>query len=496
VTDRPGAGEDADRIRDLLQQVVDNAPLVISFKDREGRCLLINRRGAAMLGRDDPAEVIGLTDFEMVPADLAERNQREDRQVMESGTPMTFAKDVPLADGTVRPFVTTKFPVHGADGTPNGVGVFSSDISVLREAEADRALLDALVEAAPDAIISKDREEHIVTWNPGAERMFGRRAEEVLGRSYEVVVVAEDDRELYRRLREQVVAGARITVRMGGLRADGTVFPTEVSAGPLTSGDGSVTGIVAIVRDITDLGETELQLRDRASRLERSNADLETFAFAASHDLQEPLRSIQLGAETVLRSAADCLEADERAVLAQVSADAARMSGQVRALMELARAAHGDQPEGAAPVELALEDALTSLRAAIRDAGAQVDVVRPLPVAAAPRAELAIILQNLIANALKFNRPGVPAHVTVSGRVDDGCAEVRVADEGVGLSEADLRRIFGIFGRARPDVPGSGIGLALVRRLLERRGGSIIVESAGPNQGAEFVVRLPAATAG
>jgi PAS domain S-box-containing protein len=495
VTERAGAGEDADRRYDLLQQVLDNAPLVISFKDREGRCLLINRRGAAMLGRDDPSEVIGLTDFEMVPAELAARNQLEDRQVIESGKPMTFSKDVPLADGSVRPFVTTKFPMPGSGGAADGVAVFSSDISEIRAAEADRARLAALVVAAPDAIVNKDRDGRIATWNPGAERMFGRRAAEVLGRPYVEVVVPEEEHDVYEELRARVLAGATITVRMGGLRADGSVFPTEVSAGPLAAGQSAVEGIVAIVRDISDLAETELALRERAAQLERSNADLEGFAYAASHDLQEPLRSIQLGAETVLRSAGERLDDDERAVLSRLTQDAARMSAQVDALMDVARTARGDEPDGAAPVELALEDALSALRTTIEEAGAQVDVVRPLPVAAAPRAELAIILQNLIANALKFNRPGVPAHVTVSGRLDDGCAEVRVADEGLGLTEGDRRRIFGIFARARPDVPGSGIGLALVRRILERRGGSIAVESAGPDQGAEFAMRLPAAAA-
>jgi PAS domain S-box-containing protein len=492
VSEHPGTGGDATRSRDLLQQVFDHAPLVISFKDRDGRTLLINRRGAAMLGCEDPAEVIGLTDFDVVPAELAARNQHEDRQVMESGRTMTFSKVVPLADGTWRPFITTKFPVPAADGTPGGVAVFSSDVSDLQEAEALRSRLEAVIDAAPDAIVHKDGDGRIVTWNRSAERLFGRPAAEAIGQHYDLIAVPEDDRPAFAELHRRVMAGETVTVRMGGLRADGSVFPAEISTGPLFASDGTVQGSVCLTRDITELADAELALRERADRLERTNADLEGFAYAASHDLQEPLRTIQLGASTVLQSAADRLNEDERALLVELEAGAARMSAQVEALMEVASVDLGHQPEGSAAVEVALEDALSALRSAIRDTGSQVDVIRPLPVAAAPRPELAIMLQNVIANALKFHRPGVPAHVTVSGRLDGGCAEVRVRDEGLGLSEPEKRRIFGIFGRARADVPGSGIGLALVRRLLERRGGSIVVESAGPDQGSEFVLRLPA----
>lgn len=494
LSDRARAEREAQHSRQLLQRVVDHAPNVIWFKDRDGRCRLANRPGAQMVGLE-PEELLGRTDFEVFPRDLAERNRAEDQQVIESGSPMTVAKEFPHAGGGLRPYVVTKFPILDPDGEPDGVGMVASDISEIRRGEADRAHLAALVQAAPDAIVTKDPEGRIATWNPGAERMFGLTADEAVGLPYEVFL-PESERDLYWELRDRVEGGETLTIRMDGRRADDTVFPTEVSAAPLKAADGSGGGIVAIIRDISELIEAELELRERAAQLERSNADLERFAYAASHDLQEPLRSIALAAGAVQRSAAERLDEDERELLAHVGEAADRMSAQVSALMEVGRVSLGQDAGEQAPMELALEDALNALRAAIDEVDAQIEVEAPLPTPAVPRAEMAIVLQNLLANAIKFRRDDRRPHVTVSGRMDDGCVVIRVADDGIGLSEANRAHLFGVFGRARPGVPGMGMGLAVCRRIVERRGGSISADSEGQDRGSQFTLRLPVAEAG
>jgi PAS domain S-box-containing protein len=491
ISIRRRAEREATRARELLQRVVDHAPNVVWFKDREGRCRLVNRQGAAALGRK-PEAVVGCTDVELFGPTAGARIRAEDRQVMESGVPMTFAKDVPIRGGGTRSYLMTKFPIPGGDDAPDGVGVVASDISVLRRGEADSARLAALVRAAPEAIITEDADATIATWNPGAERMFGLPAAEAVGRPYDDVVVPPGERDAYRALRTRVLAGQTVTVRMGGRRADGSIFPTEVSTAALTAADGSRTGAVAIVRDITELTETELDLRERAGQLERSNADLEEFAYAASHDLQEPLRSIKMGAETLLHAAAGRLDEEERALLAHVDAAAARMSAQVAALMDLAQVALGEGPDTLVPVQLPLDDALDGLRAAIGEAGAVIEVRGTLPCAAVPRAELTLVLQNLLANAIKYRRPGQRPRITLSGAVAGDHVEVRIADDGIGLAETDHSHIFTIFGRAHPGASGTGMGLALCRRILERRSGSISVVSAGPGKGSEFILRLPA----
>lgn len=469
----------------LLERIVDHAPNVIAVKDRDGVYRLLNAHGRALGLRT------GATDDELFDEASAELLRRQDREVLDAVAPVTYEDELPMPDGEMRCFVTTKFPIAGPAGQLDGVGLIAADVTDIRRAEGDRALLAALVEAAPDGIVTQDRHGRITSWNPGAEALFGLTAEEALGRPYAETVVPEEERDVYSGHLEAVRAGGRLTTRTKRMRADGTVFPAEVAAAPLATAEGRRTGSLAIVRDITELAEAERKLRERAAALERSNSDLERFAYAASHDLQEPLRSIKLSATTLLEAAAARLDPDERELLAHINDAADRLSEQVRGLMEVAQVALGERAEHLAPIEIPLTDALNALRAAATAAEAQIDVRRPLPEAPVPRSELALVLQNLIANAIKYHRPGVPPRITVAATAEPETVELRITDNGVGLSEADLARVFGAFERVQPDVPGTGLGLAVARRMVERHGGTISAASAGPGHGAEFTVRLP-----
>ncbi len=473
------------RTQRLLDRIVEHAPAVISVKDLEGRYRLFNRTGAETMGFK-PDDIVGRTDAEVFDAETAASFVASDRQVVASGESVTFQEEV---DG--RHFVTTKFPIPGAEDRIIGVGVVAADVSEIRSAESDRARLAALVQSAPDAIIAQDREGRIATWNPGAETMFGLSAEDAIGRDYAETVVPEDGRERFYADRELVRAGRTMTTRAPRIRADGSTFTARISAAPVRMLDGAWSGTLSMIRDITELVVAEAELEARAAQLERSNADLERFAYAASHDLQEPLQSIKLSAGAVIDAASERLEDDERELLSHIDAAASRLSGQIRGLMEVARVALGGGSDERVPVEVAVQDALDALRAAAQHAGAQIDVHRPLPEGLVPRTELSLVLQNLIANGIKYHRRDVPPRITVSGSTGENSIEVRVADNGIGLSAGDRARVFGSFERVETDVPGTGMGLATARRMVERHGGSISVASAGPGRGSEFTVWLP-----
>jgi PAS domain S-box-containing protein len=489
VSERQRAQHEAEQSRQLLRHVMEHAPGVIAVKDHEGRYELLNRLGAALIGREAP-DVIGLTDFDLYPEADALLSREEDRRVLETGEPLIVTRDVAFGDGEIRPLLITKFPIPGANELR--VGVVATDVSEIRRGRVDRARLEAIVRAAPDAIVTTDPDGRIRSWNPGAERMFGLRAEEAVGQSVEILISAHE-RERVRDVRARVHAGEVLTVRLAARRADGQVFPAESSTAPLIGVEGEHMGTVALIRDISDLLEQELELRDRAERLERSNADLEAFAYAASHDLQEPLRSIRLAADVLLRSTAERIDEDERGLLGHVETAATRAGAQVDALLRVARVALGQMPQEPVPLDVALQDARNALRAAIRESQAKIEVHGPLPAARVSRAELALLLQNLLANAIKFRRPEEPPRIEISAAVNGDCVELRVADNGVGMSAEDRAHVFAIFGRGRDDVPGTGMGLAVVQRMVNRRGGSIAVHSEGPGRGSEFVLRLPAA---
>lgn len=472
------------RTQRLLDRIIEVAPTPIAVKDLDGRYLLFNRRRGAQ-------EYTGHTDAELFAPEIADRSAAQDRAVLERGEPITFRDEWTLPSGERRSFVTTKFPLLGPDGKPEALGLIASDVTELRRAEVDQAHLAALVEAAPDAIVARDEHGRIVTWNPGAEAVFRLRAEAAIGRSYAELVVPEEERARFDTVLAEAQGGRTMTVRTIRRRGDGSLFPAQVSTAPLTLLDGTWRGTLAMIRDITDLVEAEIALRERAARLERSNAELERFAYAASHDLQEPLHSIKLSAGAVSMAAEELLGEDERALLAHIDEAASRLSAQIRGLMEVARVALGDESGERVEVSVAVRDAVEALRAAAIEAAADVVVHEPLPAVEVPRSEVALVLQNVIANAIRYRRPDVPPRVELTAEADDEQLELRVADNGVGIAPEDLNRVFGLFERGPTAAPGTGMGLAIARRMLERLDGSLVASSPGPGHGSVFTLRVP-----
>jgi PAS domain S-box-containing protein len=478
------------RAQRMLERFVEHAPNVIAVKDAEGRYLMFSALGAQAVRRS-PEDIIGCTDRDIWGDEFGDQLERQDRDVLEAGKPLTFENTWRSSDGGRMTFVTTKFPIPGPDGEPEALGVIAAEVTEIRRAETDRMQLAALVQAAPDAIIARDREDRIATWNPGAEQMFGLAASEAIGKSYVELTVPEGERARVQEIIERVNSGETLSGRSNRMRADGTLFPAQISVAPLTLLDGSWHGTLVMIRDITDLVQAEEALRERAALLERSNADLERFAYAASHDLQEPLNSIRLSAGAVIEAARDRLNADERELMQHIDAAARRLSDQVRGLMEVAQVALGRESAEQVSLEVAIKDAIDALRAAALECGAEIEVQHPLPDVEVPRTELSAVLQNVISNAIKYRQEGVTPRIVIAAERGETIIEVRVADNGLGLSDAELDRIFGLFERGASDQPGTGMGLAVARRMLERLGGTILARSPGHGQGSEFTVLVP-----
>jgi light-regulated signal transduction histidine kinase (bacteriophytochrome) len=281
----------------------------------------------------------------------------------------------------------------------------------------------------------------------------------------------------------------------GYARRDGAHLVIQIHSKLLTDAGGKVTGLRSFMFDVTARTRAELALKNHAQELSRSNAELEQFAYVASHDLQEPLRKIQAFGARLATKYSEALGADGGDYLARMEGAAARMQALINDLLSLSRVVSQAKPF--VPVDLnALMVQVGSDLESRLDGG--LIQITPLPSIEADRSQMGQLFQNLVGNGLKFRRPGVPPVVRISGR-DLDCVpgeipfvEISVEDNGIGFDDKYAERIFQIFQRlhGRGEYQGTGIGLAICRKIVDRHGGRIQAHGR-PDAGALFTIILP-----
>jgi PAS domain S-box-containing protein len=264
----------------------------------------------------------------------------------------------------------------------------------------------------------------------------------------------------------------------------------SLSGEPVYGDDGAFVGYRGVGKDITEGKQAEIALREAHEELKRSNAELEQFAYVASHDLQEPLRMVSSYTQLLVRRYGDKLDGDSREFMGYIVDGAARMKQLIEDLLAYSRVGTKGKEFREVAVEEALRRAVSNLRAAIQETGAAV-TWDALPTVAADDTQLAQLFQNLIGNALKFRSASVPRiHVFVSSNEPQWHFMVR--DNGIGIEPQYFERIFMVFQRLhnKAEFPGTGIGLAICKKVVERHGGRIWVESR-PGEGSAFHFTLP-----
>ena len=380
----------------------------------------------------------------------------------------------------------------GADGKLEKYVAIRADITERKRAEEVRERLAAVVESSDDAIIGKTLDGVITTWNHGAEKVFGYPVSEAVGKPMQMLVPPEranEEADILARVERGESVEHFETVRV---RKDGKGIDVSVTISPIRDSSGAIVGVSKVARDISERKRAEQRLADKVEELARSNRDLEQFAYAASHDLQEPLRMVASYTQLLAERYGGKLDENADKFLGYAREGALRMQVLIRDLLTFSRVVQAGVPRKNVDCDVALEEALQSLTAAIEESGTVVTHTA-LPNVWADQTQIVQVFQNLIGNAIKFHN-GAPPQCAVSAE-KSGCNWLfSVSDNGIGIAPEYAENIFVVFQRlhARTEYPGNGIGLAICKKIIEHYGGTIWVESK-VGEGSTFKFTLPAA---
>ena len=399
--------------------------------------------------------------------------------------------------GAWRWHLSRALPVRGQDGRlVRWVGT-STDIQdqklaeeKLRQSEArTRSILDTTY----DAFILTDADGRIIDWNRQAEIMFGHARGEAKGKSIAETIIPGRYQEAHSEELKRVLAtregpmhGKRI--ELAALRRNGDEFPVEIRLSVLQAEEGLL--VCSAIRDVTERKKSEAELMRTTAELIRSNADLERYAYLASHDLQEPLRAVASFTQLLALEYADKLDTEAREYIGYVVEGAKRMQVLINQLLDYSRLGTGRKPFALVDCRKIYETAMANLKVAIDESGA-ILTSADLPQVMGDSVQLTQVFQNLLANAIKFRRGHGP-QVYVGAEQKDKEWLFAVRDNGIGIDSRNLDRLFVIFQRLhhRDEYAGTGIGLAVCKKIVDLHGGRIWVESK-PGEGSTFYFTIP-----
>jgi PAS domain S-box-containing protein len=479
---RKTTSDDSDaRYRGLLEAAPDAMVVV----NGAGKIVLLNVQAENLLGyRRD--ELVGQQITTIIPQGFAERLIADGTRSAADALAQQIGTGIVLSalrkDGSEFPIEIMLSPLESADGILVTAAI--RDITVRKAAEKHLVQMEAryrgLMEAAPDAMVVVDEAGDIVLVNVQAEKQFGYRRDELLGQKVTSIIpqgfaerlLADALRSDEDALAQQIGTG----IELSALRKDGSEFPIEIMLSPLTNSNEVL--VTAAIRDISARKHAEVLLQLKIAELRRSNEELGHFADIAFHDLQEPLRMVSSYTQLLARRYKGKLGTDADEFIAFAVDGAARMQRLIQDLLAYSRVGSKGKELLDTSSESALEFAVRNLGGVIADSGALV-THDPLPNVLADDIQLIQLFQNLVANAIKYQKPGVPTVHISAARAPEKKWMFSVKDNGLGIEPQYFERIFGMFQRLhnREEFSGTGIGLAICKKIVERHGGTISVES-------------------
>ncbi|MFB3916033.1 MAG: PAS domain S-box protein [Terriglobales bacterium] len=408
-----------------------------------------------------------------------------------------FVRDYPLElrhrDGRIMSVLYNASVYRDENGNVMGVFAAAHDITERKRAkEAIRranAYNRSLIEASLDPLVTIGLDGNIIDVNAATEQVTGLDRATLIGTDFsDYFTDPEKARAGYQQVfRENFVRDYPLDLR----HRDGRITSVLYNASVYRDESGKVIGVFAAARDITERKRAEEEIRRYAEDLKRSNQDLEHFAYVASHDLQEPLRTMSSFSQLLARRYRGKMGADADEFLTFIVDGATRMQTLIHDLLAFSRIGTRGGPFTLVNCAEVLQSAKENLDAAIAESSAVI-IYDELPTVLADSAQLMQLFQNLFSNAIKFRRRDQPPCIRVSAERQSDGWQFSVRDNGIGIDPKYFDRIFIIFQRlhGRDEYPGTGIGLTICKRIVERHGGRMWVESE-PRSGSTFFFTLP-----
>lgn len=398
------------------------------------------------------------------------------------------------ASRSYRHFVARGTPLLDADGCVREWVGACTDVDDQRRAQESSARLATIVEQSDDAIVGQNLDGIIETWNHGAQRMLDYSAGEIIGQPVTILIPPErlvEEMEMMEQVRQGKRIGDYETLRR---RKDGTLLNISLAVSPIRDGSGKVVGASTVARNITERVRAreilERTVAERTAALREAVEQMEEFSYSVSHDLRAPLRAINAYSGVLIEEYRGQLDETARRYLENIQRSSERMDKLTREVLAYSRVARSQARIEPVDLERLIADVVHQ-HANLQTPAAEIELDGPLPTALGHETSLGQCISNLLNNAVKFVAPGVKPHVRIWAEGKDRNVRVWFEDNGIGIKPEHHERVFQMFEQVHPEgkYDGTGIGLTIVRKAMEKMGGKAGVESDG-RTGSRFFIEL------
>lgn len=460
----------------FLSTIIESIPNMIFVKDaKDLKFVKFNKAGEELLGYSKK-ELMGKNDYDLFTKNEADFFTSNDRKVLDSGTSIEIKEEqIHTKNKGERILETKKIPIVDSKGKPVYLLGISNDITERKKAENQ---LQQVVESSPTALVLVDKEGKMILVNSQTEKLFGYNRNELIDQKVEMLIPAKFSQkhvskrnEFFNNPKPRMMGTGRY---LTGVRKNGTEISLEIGISPISTDQGMQ--VLATIVDITNLKKAEEEVKLKSEELERSNKELEQFAYVASHDLQEPLRMVNSYLQLLKKKYKDKLDKDATEFINYAVDGSNRMRTLILSLLDYSRINRVKPFEDINVNEL-LKEVLKDLANQIKENNAII-TVETLPVIFGDKVLIGQLFQNLISNAVKFKGERNP-EIVISGKKDNNEYLFSVKDNGIGIQQEYAGKLFTIFQRinTKEQYPGTGIGLAICKKIVEKHGGKIWFES-------------------